>query len=189
MIKVVSKNNGHLCLNNDDEVISDVLASLCRNNTFCPNVTKCYLMKNVDRKIVDKETKKKVVVKRDVLKVSFADDTWTEVVRNPNEQADDSIAIVYAIIKRMFGEPNAGGYVAGGGFMKRIQKMAQNIITPEKEEEEKQARIKTKAENDKKAHEEAVARRESNPSLGLRVHNLEKKFDELMDILKSSQTK
>lgn len=186
MTNILIPTEDSLRFTDNTEALVDVFYSLAKNNTFIPNVTKCYLMQNVDRKVVDKTTKKKVVVKRDVLKVSFADGSWTEVVRNPDETADNSVAVVYAIIKRLLGVPNSGGYVSGCGFMKRIQRLAENIITPEKEEQEKQERIRTKAENDKKAHEEAIARKSKNPSLGLRVHNLEEKFDKLMDTLKDN---
>lgn len=179
---MIETENGIRITDNDD-ILSSVIASLSRNNTFCPNIKKCYLEKDVKRRILDRDTKKMTKVLRDVLRVSFTDGTWVEVVRNPTDNDDMSTAVLYAIIKRLYGKPTSGGYVNGCGFMNKIKDVVKNIVTPQKEEEEKRRKMEAKKESDNKSHTEAMIRKEKNPSLGIRMRNLEDKFEKLIEKL------
>lgn len=174
-------------ITDDDFIVESVVNSLDRNNTFFPNIVE--VKKDVvqsaktdkhGKKIYD-ENGKKVKIPQERMTVKFADGTWVEVKRNSADTDDDGTALLYAIAKRLFGKPTDGGYVTGEGFMNKIKKIVDNIVTTESLEKEKKERIKNKEEEDKKAHEEAQSRKEKNPSLGIRLRNLEDRFNAFMD--------
>ena len=173
-------NNGFEITENDDYLAS-ALSDICRNNTAFPDIVDAYeYKKNV--RTVNKEGKKETV-KKTALRVSFADGSWTDVVKSDEDEDDRIVALLYAIVKRLFGTPTEGGYVIGDGFMNKVKKIVKGIRTDETDKELKEKRIKEKEEEDRKAHEEAVQRKKDKPSIGSRLASLEKNFSTLCEKL------
>lgn len=194
MNTAIKYENGNFYITDDDNILTSVLASMTRNNTFFPNVRSAHVESVLKtkkdekgNKVVDKDGKL-VKVRKDVLTVSFSDGTWTSVTRSESDDNDLAMAFMYAIMKRLFGKPNDAGYVEGDGFMGKLKNLVKNIKTEESENEKKRKRLAEKEEADRKAHEDAVARRNRNPSIGSRLHSLEDKFNTLMDFLGRNKT-
>lgn len=171
----------------DRGLFAGVISDLVKNNTAFPEITNVRIEKKMVRarengKSVKKDGKVERV-ERDVMTVRFADDSWVEVVRNPDDGQDEMVALVYAIVKRLMGKPNENGYVHGSGFMRKLKDVLDNASTPKKDAETKAATIKAKEESDKIAHEKALERKAMNPSIGSRLRDLEDKFVILCDKL------
>ena len=169
---------GNPVITDNDENLKSCINSLIRNNTFFPNIVNIktdYIKvrdKNAEKAEENKAKKnkkkyefKKIIRDCKQMTVRFSDDTWVQVKLNPQDSDDPMTALLYAMVKRLFGEPNHSGYVNGSQFMNKLKKMLDNAQTPEKEAKEKELRAKEKAANDKKAHEDAIARKNAHPSL------------------------
>lgn len=171
----------------DRDLFASVIADLVSNNTAFPEITNVRIEKKLVRAKKNGQSVKKdgkvERVERDVMTVRFADDSWVEVVRNPDDGQDEMVALVYAIVKRLMGEPNANGYVHGAGFMRKLKTVLDNASTPKKDAEAKAATIKAKEESDKKEHEKALERKALHPSIGSRLRDLEDKFMTIIDKL------
>lgn len=171
----------------DRGLFASVIADLVKNNTAFPEITNVRIEKKLVRakengKSVKKDGKVERV-ERDVMTVRFADDSWVEVVRNPEDGQDEMVALVYALVKRLMGKPNENGYVHGSGFMRKLKDVLDNASTPKKDAETKAATIKAKEESDKKEHEKALERKALHPSIGSRLRDLEDKFMVIIDKL------
>lgn len=171
----------------DRGLFASVIADLVSNNTAFPEITNVRIEKKLVRAKKNGQSVKKdgkvERVERDVMTVRFADDSWVEVVRNPDDGQDEMVALVYAIVKRLMGEPNENGYVHGAGFMRKLKTVLDNASTPKKDAETKAAVIKAKEESDKKEHEKALERKALHPSIGSRLRDLEDKFMTIIDKL------
>ena len=178
-----------LMISDDDFVVKGCLASLAKNNTFCPNITSIYksIVKSAKRDKYGKKIKdeggKVVRFDQPQMTVRFADGTWTSVKLNENDTADDMTALIYAIVKRILGKVSNTGYVTGDGFMNKLKKFIDNCITEDKLKKEAEDKKVAKEAEDKKNHEDAEARKAKNPSIGLRLRNLEDKFEKLIETL------
>ena len=171
----------------DRGLFASVIADLVKNNTAFPEITNVRIEKKLVRakengKSVKKDGKVERV-ERDVMTVRFVDDSWVEVVRNPEDGQYEMVALVYALVKRLMGKPNANGYVHGSGFMRKLKDVLDNASTPKKDAETKAATIKAKEESDKKEHEKALERKALHPSIGSRLRDLEDKFMVIIDKL------
>jgi len=178
-------SNGKFHVTGNDEYLANVLADIANNNTAFPDVVDLYSFKK-DVKIETKDKDGNVVyekVKKDALRVYFADGSWTDVVKSDEDKNDPITAILYAVVKRLLGVPTGSGYVVGNGFMGKLKKFAKKIRTEESDAKAKAERIERKKEEDRKAHEAAVKRHEAHPSIGRRLRSLEDKFNKLCEIL------
>lgn len=133
MINPVMKvtDNG-IVLNDSDEIVSQVLKSLCYNNTFCPNVKR--VIYNLSSRRGEKSHRKEYTL---ATTVYFADGTKTTVKNSVHDKVDITtekvklsdgseievetatvesreVGLVYALVKRMIGEPDENGVVSKG---------------------------------------------------------------------------
>ena len=177
----------------DDDILTCVTNSLARNNTFFPNIDKIKIQ-DIDTHVVvmdengkpKKDDKGKVIkekCKQRQMMVRYADGSWNTVRLNPNDKNDPMVALLYAMVKRLFGVPNDRGYVNGSQFMNKLNNMIKNAETPEKLEDEKAKRAKEKSEHDKAEHDAAEKRKEENPSLHSCVAKQNKILEQMNELL------
>ena len=169
----------------DDSVLSQALASLGRNNTFCPNVAKVAVTVEKTAARNDDGSKKRdeagKVVTRDQKRMTvwFADGTFVKVDLREGDADDPVTALSFAIVKRLFGSLTPSGYVNGGGFLGKLKGFVDAAETPEKLEK---ARSEA-AEARKRAEAEVKKEADEHPSLGKRLRSLEEKFATVLDVL------
>jgi hypothetical protein len=121
-----------IVVNDDDEIVSQVMKSLCFNNTFCPNIKR--VIYNLDTYRGEKSHRTEYTLATTVF---FADGTKTTVKNSVHDKvgvikekvklSDGSeievdapsiesreVGLVYALVKRLVGEPDEKGAVTGG---------------------------------------------------------------------------
>ena len=131
MQPIMCETPNGFCITDNDEILSQTLKSMCRNNTFCPNIQR--VIYNLDKRRGEKSHRTeytlattvffvdgtKTTVKNSVHdkvdvkieKIKLSDGSETEVETATRESRE--VGLVYAIVKRLIGEPNEKGEVSG----------------------------------------------------------------------------
>lgn len=97
------ETTGFRVTDNDDHLASCV-ASLSRNNTFVPGISR-------------------VLYNNPVTKVWFNDGTSVTIKTSRSDTFDKEIGLCYAIIKRVMGKPDGQGEIQSDGYMNRLKRI------------------------------------------------------------------
>lgn len=207
MNKVMELTSNGFELNPDNSIIEQVCKSICRNNTFCPNIDRVIF--NLDTYRGEKShrteytlattvffvdgskttVKNSVHDKIDIIKekVKLSDGSEIEV-DSPSHDSKE-IGLVYAIVKRIVGEPDEKGTVSGGfaSFINKTLKKAFNQpVEMAKIEAEEKIRKTKKSQLKGQAKTKHPSLRECVKSLSEVV---EKLAGQIMDVNKTKKTK
>lgn len=188
-----------IIVNDDDEIVSQVMKSLCFNNTFCPNIKR--VIYNLDAHRGEKSHRTEYTLATTVF---FTDGTKTTVKNSVHDKvgvikervklSDGSeievdapsiesreVGLVYALVKRLVGEPDEKGAVTGGycTFLNKTVKNAfvQPIENAKNAAEEKIRKAK-KNELKKKVKTEQPSLRKCTESLSDVINKLALMLDE-----------
>jgi hypothetical protein len=189
-----------IVVNDDDEIVSQVMKSLCFNNTFCPNIKR--VIYNLGTYRGEKSHRTEYTLATTVF---FADGTKTTVKNSIHDKvrvikekvkiSDGSeievdaptiesreLGLVYALVKRLIGGIDEKGTVAGGycTFLNKTVKNAfvQNIETAKSAAEEKIRKSK-KTELKNRVKAEPPSLRKCVESLSEVVAKLASQVDDL----------
>ena len=187
MNTIMCQTPNGICINDDDEILAQALKSLCRNNTFCPNIDRVIFNLGKYRGEKSHRTeytlattiffvdgtkttvKNSIHDKVDVVKekVKLSDGSEIEVETATRESRE--VGLIYAIVKRLIGEPNENGEVKGG-FCTFLGKMVDGAFNQPIENAKTQAEEKIRKAKAKEAKKNRV--KKEQPSLRKCVQSL-----------------
>lgn len=159
LIKNITDNNGNIVemkITDNDEHLASCLASLSRNNTFVPGVSR-------------------VLYNDPFTKVWFKDGTSVSIRTSKGDSFSKEVGLCYAIIKRIFGVPNEKGEIQSDGYMNRLKKICDSAYDQKAE--------KTVEKKDEPKVEKKVF--EKKPSLAKTVEDLSKTVKSLESLIAS----
>ena len=198
MQPIMCETPNGICITDNDEILSQTLKSMCRNNTFCPNIQR--VIYNLDKRRGEKSHRPeytlattvffvdgtKTTVKNSVHdkvdvkieKIKLSDGTETEVETATRESRE--VGLVYAIVKRLIGEPNEKGEV-GGHYCTFLSKTVEKAFNQPVENAKIKAEEKIRKERVKKikktsTHKEQPSLRKCVQSLTEIINKLDKKI-------------
>jgi hypothetical protein len=154
----------------NDEILTSVLASLMKRNSFMPNV-------------------ERIIYNDPVIKVYFVDGTWVLLKTTHGDTFDKERGLVYALVKRMMGTPDPVTHeVKGGGYMGALHRMIDSATDQKKNREEKEkaaAEKKEKKEKKEKGKPDAapVEKKQKEASLRDRVNELSSLLKDIKESL------
>lgn len=160
LIKNIADENGNIVemkVTDNDEHLASCLASLSRNNTFVPGISR-------------------VIYNDPVTKVWFKDGTSVTIKTSKGDVFSKEIGLCYAIIKRVFGVPDEKGEVKSDGYMNKLKKMVDSAYDQKAEkvvEKKDEPKVETKKTTEKK------------PSLAKTVEDLSKTVKSLESLIAS----
>lgn len=107
LIKNIADENGNITgmkITDNDDHLASCLASLARNNTFVPGISR-------------------VIYNDPVTKVWFKDGTSVTIKTSKGDVFSKEVGLCYAIIKRILGVPDEKGEIRSDGYMNRLKKI------------------------------------------------------------------
>lgn len=198
MNTVMCKTPNGICITDNDDIVEQVVKSLSWNNTFCPNIDRViYNLGKVRGKkshrpeytlattifFVDgtKTTVKNSVhdkVAVEIEKIKLSDGKVIEVETATREARE--VGLVYAIVKRLIGEPTENGEVKGHfcSFLNKTVDAAFNqpVENAKTQAEEKIRKAKAKEMKKNKVKKEQPSLRKCVQSLSDIISRLDKKI-------------
>lgn len=114
------------------EVLTPVIKSLHRNNTFFPAI-------------------KNIIVNGPFTKMFFVDGTSVSVKRSDADPANVDAAIAFCVFKRLFGKPDENGDIQGDGFSSYLRKTVAGRVFDQAAHEKKVAEERQKKQLKKKS--------------------------------------
>lgn len=195
-----------ITLNDNDEIVSQVMKSLCHNNTFCPNIKR--VIYNIDTYRGEKSHRKEHTLATTVF---FADGTKTTVKNSIHDKVDvvmekvklsdgseievetasresKEVGLVYAIVKRLIGEPDENGTVGGHycTFLnKTVTKAFDQPIEKAKNVAEEKIRKSKKVASKKKSNDEQPSLRRCVQSLTDIIGKIDSRLNKTLESNKS----
>jgi hypothetical protein len=208
MNTVMKMTPNGITINDNDEIVSQVMKSLCHNNTFCPNIKR--VIYNIDTYRGEKSHRKEYTLATTVF---FADGTKTTVKNSIHDKVDvtmekvklsdgseievetasresKEVGLVYAIVKRLIGEPDENGTVGGHycTFLnKTVTKAFDQPIEKAKNASEEKIRKSKKVATKKKSKDEQPSLRRCVQSLTDIISKLDSRLNKTLESNKSKK--
>ena len=188
MNTIMCQTPNGIYVTDNDEILAQTIKSLCHNNTFCPNIKRVIF--NLDKRRGQKSHRaeytlattvffadgSKTTVKNsihdkvgvEVVKVKLSDGSEVDAETATRESRE--VGLVYAIVKRLIGEPNEKGEVSGH-FCSFLNKTVDKAFNQPVEDAKNKAEEKIRKANAKVMKKKKSEKKEQ-PSLRKCVQSL-----------------